>query len=417
MARNTAQTRSFAFLQGVCSPFFAQLGMRLAVEGVAVSKVNFTAGDAASWPRRLHHVSYRSQWEALESFYESYFAERGITDIVLFGDSRHIHKTAIGVAKRNGLRIHVFEEGYFRPYWLTLERDGVNANSNLPRDPDWYRTAGKSVPRYGNGQAFKSSFFARAWHDVAYNAHGLRNRWSYPAYRSHAPHSAWAEYKAYVRRALQLQTRQRRDAHEITELVRRDKRFYLLALQLNSDSQIRQHSNFSHMKDLVSMVMPSFAMHAPKDADLVIKNHPLDPGIDDHENMVMNLAWQLGIQDRVTFLESGHLPTLLSHAAGVVVVNSTVGGSALVHARPTIALGEALYDMPGLTFQGELDAFWREGEPPDMLLFTRFRNVVIHATQVNGGFYTRSGIRMAVENSLGRLLNEFSRLDELMHVI
>src|SRR3546814_4066630 len=76
MALSTAQTRSFAFLQGVCSPFFAQLGVRLAEEGVAVSKVNFTAGDASSWPGRLHHVSYRGQLEALDDFSASYFDER-----------------------------------------------------------------------------------------------------------------------------------------------------------------------------------------------------------------------------------------------------------------------------------------------------------------------------------------------------
>ncbi len=27
-----------------------------------------------------------------------------------------------------------FEEGYLRPYCITLEKDGVNANSSLPRD-------------------------------------------------------------------------------------------------------------------------------------------------------------------------------------------------------------------------------------------------------------------------------------------
>ncbi|MBO9356750.1 capsule biosynthesis protein CapA [Bordetella petrii] len=411
---NEAQPLSFAFLQGVCSPFFAQLGMQLAQEGAVVNKINFTAGDASFWPGKLPSTPFRGARNSLDSFYESYFTDHRITDIVLFGDSRHIHQSAIGVAKKCGLHVHVFEEGYFRPYWLTLERNGVNANSDLPRDPDWYRQIGKQVPRYGNGQAFKSSFLVRAWHDVVYNAHGLRNRWQYPAYRSHAPHSVWDEYGGYIKRAFKLRGRGRRDAHEISELVRRDRSFYLLPLQLNSDSQIRQHSGFSHMSDLIDSVLPSFAAHAPSDAVLVVKNHPLDPGIDDHEELVFNLACRLGIQDRILFLESGHLPTLLSSARGVVVVNSTVGGSALVHARPTIALGQAIYGLPGLTFQGELDHFWRDAEPPDMRLFNRFRNVVIHTTQVNGGFYTQAGIKMAVRHSVDRLLERRSLLDRLL---
>lgn len=408
---------SFAFLQGVRSPFFSRLGLRLARDGARVHKVNFTGGDDAFWPRSLPSVSYRDLPDGLESFYEDYFSSNEITDVVLFGDSRRIHRTAIEVCQRNNLHVHVFEEGYFRPYWFTLERDGVNVNSRLPREPEWYRQAGKLVPRYGNGQTFKSSFYARAWHDVVYSAHGLRDRWAYPGYCSHATHSAWLEYAGYVRRALKLQRRQRKDAQQISHLVQQDKRFYLLALQLNSDSQIQQHSDFKHMDDLINRVLPSFAMHAPSDAQLVVKNHPLDPGIDDHELTVLNLAWRLGIQDRVIFLESGHLPTLLSHAAGVVVVNSTVGGSALVHARPTIALGNALYDMAGLTFQRGLDAFWKEGEPPDMGLFNRFRNVVIHTTQINGGFYTKPGIQMAVQNAVGRLLSDTSPLEELQHAL
>jgi len=414
MADGKPQTRSFALLQGVCSPFFDRLGARLQSAGGSVCKINFTAGDQSFWSRKRDRIAYRGDGPQLHEFYDEVFAQRGITDIVLFGDHRPVHRAAIEVARKQGGRIHVFEEGYFRPYWLTLERDGVNANSLLPRDPAWYLEVGKRVPRYGNGQVFKSSFTARAWHDIVYNAHGLRNRWCYPAYQRHAPHSAWVEYAAYVRRAIKLRSRQRRDAHDIKQLIQQDRRFYLLALQLNSDTQIRQHSEFRDMSQLIRAVMPSFAQHAPADAILVVKNHPLDPGLDDHESIVVNLAWQLGIQKRVIFLESGHLPTLLGHTAGVVIVNSTVGGSALVHARPTIALGQAVYGLPGLTFQGGLDEFWREGEPPDMRLFGRFRNTVIHATQINGGFYTRAGIAMAVENSLARLLAEQSPLEALL---
>ncbi|WP_459618470.1 capsule biosynthesis protein [Bordetella sp. 2513F-2] len=417
VAKVPVHARSFAFLQGVCSPFFDRLGAHLREAGASLCKVNFNAGDEAFWSRKSEYVAYQGDCTRLRPFYEELYGEHGVTDVVLFGDSRPVHRVAIEVAREQGRRVHVFEEGYFRPYWLTLERDGVNANSLLPRDPDWYREAGKLVPRYGNGQAFRSSFAARAWHDVLYHAHGLRNRWAYPTYQHHAPHSAWAEYAGYVKRAVKLRNRKRREAQQINRLVRQDSRFYLLALQLNSDVQIRQHSEFGDMAGVIRRVMPSFAQHAPDDALLVIKNHPLDPGLDDHEGLVLALARELGIQDRVIFFESGHLPTLLSHASGVVIVNSTVGGSALVHARPTIALGNAFYGLPGLTFQGSLDAFWRDAEPPDMRLFGRFRNTVIHTTQVNGGFYTGAGIRMGAEQAVSRLVAEYSPLEALMRQV
>src|SRR3546814_5794815 len=90
------------------------------------------------------------------------------------------------------------------------------------------------------------------------------------------------------------------------------------------------------------------------------------------------------------------------------------GSSDVCSSDLTVAMGNAVYSMPGMNFQGGLDEFWREAEPPDMRLCGRFRNTVINATQVNGGFYTRSGISMAVENSVDRLLAEQSLLETLL---
>ncbi|SUW53301.1 capsular polysaccharide export protein, LipB/KpsS family [Bordetella holmesii] len=147
---------------------------------------------------------------------------------------------------------------------------------------------------------------------------------------------------------------------------------------------------------------------------LVIKNHPLDPGFVDYRAYTRRLAVEYGLQDRVHYLESGHLPTLLSHATGVVTINSTVGGSSLAHGCPTIALAPAIYSLPGLTFQHGLDCFWTEYSVPEDALFHAFRNVVIHATQINGGFYCQRGIDMAVENALPRLSQPWARLDPVL---
>jgi capsular polysaccharide export protein len=101
-------------------------------------------------------------------------------------------------------------------------------------------------------------------------------------------------------------------------------------------------------------------------------------------------------------------------ARGIVTVNSTVGMSSLAHGRPVIVLGTAIYNMAGLTFQGALDDFWRAAAPPDAELFRRYRNTVIHTTQLNGGFYTPRSRALAVENCQRLLLAERSPLEELL---
>jgi capsular polysaccharide export protein len=121
-----------------------------------------------------------------------------------------------------------------------------------------------------------------------------------------------------------------------------------------------------------------------------------------------------GVADRVDYIESGDLHLLLSRARGVVTVNSTVGLLALGLACPTFVLGTPIYALPGLTFQGALEDFWRAPTLPDMALYRQFRKVVIHATQVNGGFYSREGIDLAITHSVPALLAEQSPLEALI---
>ena len=119
-----------------------------------------------------------------------------------------------------------------------------------------------------------------------------------------------------------------------------------------------------------------------------------------------------------TFSHGGITPLMSAVQQNVnlnvlVVDNSTVGMTALARGRPTIALGNAIYDMPGLTCQDGLDRFWQSPPVPDQDLLTRFRDTVIHATQLNGDLYTREGIRQALDGC-DRLLDPKAPLQRLL---
>ena len=394
----------FLFLQGVCSPFFPRLATALRHQGHAVTKANFTVGDRVYW-RQGQHLNYRGPMVGLRDFYQTIYASRSISDIVLFGDCRPVHQPAIALARSAGIRIHVFEEGYFRPHWITLERDGVNGNSTLPRDPAWYRDRENHVPHYDNGQPFNTAFWKRAAYDVGYNFWAGLNPVLHRGVRSHVPYSPLTEYLGYVRRGIRLKYYAKDAKNKEKELLasKDSKPFFLLPLQLATDAQIVHHSQFSSMAQATHHVMQSFAANAADNTRLAIKIHPLDPGLVDYRRLAQVWARQLRIQDRVFFLESGNLPPLLTHTAGVITVNSTVGASAILHGKRTITLGNAIYDMAGLTYQGQLDNFWAADERPDLKLFKAFRNVVINTCQLNGGFYCARGIDLAIDAALPRL--------------
>lgn len=404
--------RSYLFLQGVCSPFFARLADSLEREGHTVFKVNFNCGDAVYW-RGRNVFSFRGQLTELREFLDSIYRKYSITDQILFGDRRPVHRPAVEHAEKFGIRTHVFEEGYFRPYWITLEREGVNGHSLLPRDPEWFWAVGGDLYETEKFHTFSSSFAYRMLHDVTYHVVGAANLFLFSNYRTHAPVNAAIEYAAYLRRFVMLSRLKKIDDACIDSLLQSGRNYFVLPLQLNSDAQIRDHSRFNDMSGVMNYVMESFARHAPPNASLVIKNHPLDMRLHDYPYEISILCRQYGLEGRVYYLESGNLDQLVLNAQGVVTVNSTVGSFSLSLNCPTITLSDPIYNLPGLTFQGSIDDFWKKPEPPNSEMFRRFRNTVMYATQVNGGFYCKHGIDLAVDGAVKTLISDRSPLESL----
>lgn len=420
--------QNFLFLQSLRSPFFARLAQSLVAANCSVHKVQYAVGDHLYWPivkkpKGLSVHRCNIDLEKIPNYYADLFAKTGATDLVLFGDCRPVHRPAIRLATQSGLNVHVFEEGYFRPDWITLERNGVNGFSDLPCDPDWYRDVARSLPAHtvagiDTGSDIKKvgpAMPARVCHDVLYNTANLLNPVFYPRYQSHVPHSTWAEYTAYASRYLRVKQRQQADQQTIDAIVGvADTPYFLVTLQIPGDSQLTLHSRFGDQQTFIAEVMQSFVRCAPSDSVLVFKNHPLDPGMARFDKVVAQVARELDCAKRVRFLETGHLPTLLDHAAGFLAINSTSIGQALFHRCPTMVLGQSMFNLPGLSFQGPLDAFWCDAEPPDNALFKSFQRVVIHATQINGGLYNKTGIDIAIGQALPHLLAPTSRLETLL---
>src|ERR1700747_771419 len=112
--------RGFLFLQGMATRFFERLGQALAKNGHAVYRVNFNGGDQAFW-RLPGAVDFRGRPEEWPEFFKRLIVDRAISDIILFGDCRPLHRAAIRVAASRAVRIHVVEEGSLRPGWMSFE--------------------------------------------------------------------------------------------------------------------------------------------------------------------------------------------------------------------------------------------------------------------------------------------------------
>ncbi|MBL6750232.1 MAG: capsular biosynthesis protein [Nevskia sp.] len=397
-----AGRRDYLFLQGPIGPFFGLLGRRLRRAGQGVHRINFNGGDRLFW-RLPGAVDFRAGAAQWPGFIAARLDAWRITDLVLFGDCRPLHRQAAALARQRGIAVHVFEEGYLRPNWVTLESGGVNGHSALPRDPGWFLAAAAAAPPWDEGAPVGGSFLRRAAADVLYNLATVLATPAYPAYRTHKPWHPLAEYAAGARRFPIRPWVRRRVRGAVRQILAQERPRYLFPLQLDADAQIRHHSPFGRMAPAIEAVITSFARRAPADALLIVTEHPLDAGVVDLLRIARERAAAAGVAQRVICLPAGSPMELLPGSRGMVTVNSTMGIVALQLGLPVTVLGRAVYDLRGLTFQGGLDDFWTQAGPPQRALFDAFRRVVAQRTQINGGFHSAAGLALAVHGAAARL--------------
>lgn len=396
---NKPDYRAFLFLQGPPGPLLYQLATAMRGQGVKVERINICAGDEIDWPQPA--TNFRGRFSDWPVFFDNFLREHQITDILLFGDCRPYHVSARRVAALRGVRTYVLEEGYLRPHWMTLELDGVNGYSRLTRNKDWVIEQANTLPPEPYLPPVTASFRRRvrdtARHYIAVHA----GRLAYPFYRTHRPGSALMEVVGWGWKYAVGGLRDRQTREVLDKL--KDKPFFLFPLQLSGDYQIRNHSPFPDMRAAAAYVMESFARHSPKDAHLLIKAHPFDTSFINWRRFIDRRARRFKIRDRVHFIDGGQLDQLAADAIGMVCVNSTSATLALAAGTPVCTLGEAIYNVPGLTFDRHLDDFWAAPLPPEPGLYGAFRRVLVDRCLVRGGVASETAVQTLIKSMLARL--------------
>lgn len=397
-----AQARTFLFLQGPHGPFFAMLAEALRARGHRALRININGGDKVDWPGE-GATDYRGTFRNWPIFFDDHIVHHGVTDLILYGDCRPYHASAHKMARLRNLRVHVVEEGYIRPDFLTLQEDGVNGNSTLPLDPEWYLEQARALPPEDNGREpqIPSTFRQRAFNTGRNGMASALMRPAFPFYRTHRPNSFLWETVGWFKK-LNLRQAERGKSREQWSAVC-DRPYFALPLQLDSDYQIRVHSPFGTMRAALRFVIKSFAAHAPANTALVVKRHPLDPGLVAWGRLTRRLAAQYGVGDRVFYLADWDIAEVVDRSLGVVTVNSTVGTLALNAGKPVVVLGHAVYKVPGVVHRRSLDEFWSAPGAPDMALYSAFRRVLIDRCLIRGGLLSEEGLRMLVDNAVERL--------------
>jgi capsular polysaccharide export protein len=384
--------RTFLFLQGPSSPIFAKIATRLEAYGHTCLRINLNAGDQIFWRRGGAH-NYRGSIGNWAAYVEEFIRRHSVSDLVLLGEERPYHQTAVAAARRLGVVVFVVEMGYLRPDWLTLERGGMSSNSHFPADAQQILRAAAGLPEPDWRRRHTQTFLAEAACDLLYNLPNVFLWFLFPGYRRHAIFHPLAEYAGWVRR-LAASKRQRKAADRlIGSLSSTDAPYFVYPLQLETDYQLRA----------IGDILQSFSRHAPAATKLAIKVHPLDNSLIPWRRIIARQAAALGISARIIYLDGGNLDLLTEKSAGLVTVNSTAGLHALKQGKPVKVLGRAVFNIAGLTDQQPRDAFWAAPQPPDPDLSTAMFRLMAASIQVRGNFYSVAGTDAGAEAIAERL--------------
>jgi len=398
--------RRFLFLQGPHGPFFHALARMLRAAGAQVWRVGFNAGDRAFWFGSEGYIPYRGNADDWPAACAGLIADHGITDIVLYGDTRPIHAQAVAIARARGLTVHVFEEGYMRPFWVTYERGGTNGHSRLMDSTvDEMRAAlaqsDLDVPeppaRWGDMR--HHIFYGALYHWFVMFRNG-----DYRGFRRHRELTVGRETWLYTKRLVLMPFIALERMVATARIRLSGHPYHLVLLQLEHDASFRMHSPFTRMEEFVRLVIEGFARGAPPHHHLVFKAHPLENGRSPLRRMIRAIAAEQGVRARVHYVAGGKMARLLDHARTAVTVNSTAAQQVLWRGIPLKVFGRAVYAKPEFVSALPLPDFFAQPGRPDTRAYKDYRRYLLETSQVPGGFYSARGRRQLLRQVVDMLL-------------
>ena len=374
-----------------------------------VYKINFHLGELILY-RDKNTYFYRGGIEEWGAYFKEILKTHQIEQIFLLSQHRIYHQIAIEIAKQLDIEVYVFEQGYVRPHFITIERNGVNVNTNLSKDPKFYSTLNPPKERSEikpydsiilNKHVKNMAMLPYHWLMFVFHAHIYGYGIVVTNYLINRKHVAqfddrgkWIPYHIFnfLKLFFNLSTDKLnffvKNTHD-NWVKKNKKQYYLYPLQVANDTQITYGANITVEESLKSVVK-SFKHHASPETFLVIKHHPIDRGHNNYKKLINSLSKRYGVEHRVKYIYRCDLDITIKNAIGVIVINSTVGLTALQHKVPVICLSNtAIYNIPFLTYQKGLDSFWTESK--DFIvneeLFNNFYLYMKKTTQFQGEFY------------------------------
>ncbi|WP_079710615.1 capsular polysaccharide export protein, LipB/KpsS family [Paraliobacillus ryukyuensis] len=280
-------------------------------------------------------------------FIDEYINAHNIEVLCIFNGYHWTDQVAYVIAKKRGLKTFFFEDGLFRPYTITCDAKGINANGSVPNDPFFYDALEIDKNRLDNylfkpeNEKLKKMILKESLLSVAttkaINMLGTLLKVT-PKLYSHI--TWWQAIKYFIFKTTFKYKKQ--DNFELP------KEYVFLPFQVARDTQIFYNSphikQMSTLLDLVYNSINKYNKESGRNIKVIVKEHPEDIS----RNNYKQLKEKYKNNKNVVFLRKFNVQELINNALLITTINSTVGIEAIAKHKKVITLGDALYNIDGV---------------------------------------------------------------------
>lgn len=285
-------------------------------------------------PKDIKHVA-----SLYEQFFGNFYEQHKI-DLVICGGTTGFERCGIFIAKKLGIKTLCTWEGYYRPCTMSVDKDGLNAESAF------YKNSFESIVTHVPSVTFNS--FLPQYLGKVTDEEGAKRSLFQVQNKRFVLHrqlrNRWRDRNDYERIRLPFQQHGIARLHyyinknKYISLREINRPFIFFPLQTHTDSNVILNSELYPYARYVRCVIEAFLQIQHKlGYNLIIKEHPYD---------VFRTWYPWPNSEHVLWIKP-EISTwqILSNmnCAATIVVNSTVGFESLLLQKPVLALGRSVY--------------------------------------------------------------------------
>ncbi len=339
-----------------------ELWIRSSIEAVFVpshlSKKEFPISNEELLDMEIYNVTYKKEMKNKETskkelqmykrymfFIDQFIDEHEIDVVCMFNGYHWIDRITTVLARQKKVETLFFEQGYFRPFTLTCDPNGINDLATIPRHAEFYKSLSWDKNRLNKYllnpeiRDFKDVEGENLTQVAIIKAASMLGSFLRVNPNLYAHITFFEAVKYFMFK--QVFKFRKPDTRALP------KEYIFVPFQVSRDTQIFYSSSIKSMEQLVDLLyanVESLNRKLNRNIHLVFKEHPEDMPRNNYKALKKRYA----SKQNVMFVQKRSVSELIQKSLAVITINSTVGIEALAQYKRVITLGKAFYNIEGI---------------------------------------------------------------------